>query len=73
MVEHQYLYSMVVTKRRFSLKQHHHFINHVIFIYLELACLEEQNGCQSFNLQARIAELWRFKSRKVEKLTKKIV
>ena len=41
-----------------------------VYIYLELACHGEQNGAQSFNLQARIAELWRLKPRKV---TKKIV
>ena len=34
---------------------------------LELACHDEQNGGQSFNLQARIAELWRFKAQKLEK------
>ena len=36
-------------------------------IYLEFACHNEQNGGQSFNLQARIAELWRFITRKLEK------
>ena len=39
-----------------------------IFIYLELACHDEQNGSQTFKIGARIVELWRFKSRKVEKL-----
>ena len=38
-----------------------------IYIYLKLACHDEQNGGQSFNLRARIAELWRFKSQKLEK------
>jgi len=32
-----------------------------------LACHDEQNGCQSFNLLARITELWQFKARKLEK------
>ena len=36
-------------------------------IYLKSPCHDEQNGGQSFNLQARIAELWRFKVRKLEK------
>ena len=42
---------------------HHHFLHHVI-----LACHVEQNGSQSFKIKARIAELWRFKARKVKKL-----
>ena len=37
-------------------------------IYFELACHDEQNGSQSFSLQARIAKLWRFKPQKVKKL-----
>ena len=39
-----------------------------IYIYLKLACHDEQNGSQSFNLQARIPELWRFKAQKVGKV-----
>ena len=39
-----------------------------IYIYLESACYGKQNGGQNFNLRARIAELWRFKARKVDKL-----
>ena len=39
-----------------------------IYIYIESAYLGEQNDEQSFNLQARIAKLWQFKSQKVEKL-----
>ena len=47
-------------------------IAYVIFLYnyLELACLEKQNGGQSFKIGARIAELWQFKARKVKKLQK---
>ena len=43
---------------------------HVVFIiiYLELACHDEQTGGQSFNLWARITELWQFKAQKVEKV-----
>ena len=37
-------------------------------MFLELACHDEQNDGQTFKLQARIAELWRFKVRKVKKL-----
>ena len=39
-----------------------------IFVYLESACHDEQNGGQSFKIGARIAELWRFKARKMKKL-----
>ena len=39
-----------------------------IFIYLELACHDEQNDGQTFTIGASIAELWQFKARKVEKL-----
>ena len=39
-----------------------------IFIYLELACHDKQNDSQTFKIGARIAELWQFKARKVEKL-----
>ena len=42
--------------------------SHDIFIYLELACYNEQNGGQIFKIRARIAKLWRFEARKVEKL-----
>ena len=38
-----------------------------IYIYLESACHDKQNEGQSFNLRARIAELWRFKAQKLEK------
>ena len=38
-----------------------------LYIYLELACHDEQNGSLSFNLQARISELWRFKAWKLGK------
>ena len=41
---------------------------HVIFIYLVSACHDKQNGAWSFNLRARIAELWGFKAQKLEKL-----
>ena len=37
-------------------------------VYLELACHDKQNGGQTFEIGARITELWRFKARKVEKL-----
>ena len=37
-----------------------------IFIYLELACHDKQNGGQSFVLHPRIAKLWQFKGRKVK-------
>ena len=47
-----------------SPKQHHYFIN----IYLKSACHDEQNGNQSFNLRARIGELWQLKAHKVEKV-----
>ena len=51
-----------------GLKKDPHSLDHMIFnIYLELACHDEQNGSQSFKLQARITKLWRFKARKVEK------
>ena len=40
----------------------------MIFLYLESACHDEQNGSQTFKIGARIAKLWRFKARKVEKL-----
>jgi len=33
-----------------------------------LACHDKQNGSQSFNLRAGIAELWRFKAQKLEKV-----
>ena len=33
---------------------------------LESACHDKQNGGPSFNLRARIAELWRFKARKLQ-------
>ena len=36
-----------------------------IIIYLELTYNDKQNGGQSFNLRARIAELWQFKAQKV--------
>ena len=36
--------------------------------YLESACHDEQNNSQSFNIQARIAELWQFKAQKVYKI-----
>ena len=39
-----------------------------IDIYLELICYDEHKGGQSFNLIARIAELWGFKTKKVEKV-----
>ena len=39
-----------------------------IYIFLKLACHDEQNGGQTFELPARIAELWQFKVRKVKKL-----
>ena len=39
-----------------------------IYIYLESACIDEQNSGQRFNLRARIAKLWQFKPQKVEKL-----
>ena len=39
----------------------------MLHIYLKSACHDEQNGSQSFNLRARIAESWRFKARKLEK------
>ena len=39
-----------------------------LFIYLKLACHDEQNGSQSFNIQARITELWRFKLEKRKNL-----
>ena len=47
-----------------GLKQHRLFLDHVIFIYnyLESACHDEQNGDQSFKLQARIVELCQFKA-----------
>ena len=38
-----------------------------LYIYLKSAYHDEQNGGQSFNLRARIAKLWRFKARKLEK------
>ena len=41
---------------------------HVIYIYLESPCHNELNGGQSVNLQARIADLWRFKARNEEKV-----
>ena len=44
-----------------------YYISRDIYIYLESACHDEQNGGQSFNLRARIAELWQFKARKLEK------
>ena len=37
-------------------------------MYLESACHDEQIGDQSFNMRARIAELWRFKAQKVNKI-----
>ena len=37
-----------------------------IFIYLEPACHDEQNGSQSSVLRLRIAKLWQFKGCKVE-------
>jgi len=40
---------------------------------LELACHGKQNGGQSFNVQARIAELWQFKAQKGEKKSKACV
>ena len=40
--------------------------SHDIFIHLELACHDKQNGCQRFALRPRIAELWRFKGCKVK-------
>ena len=39
-----------------------------MFKYLESACHDEQNGCQSFKIGARFAELWQFKVQKVKKL-----
>ena len=39
-----------------------------IFIYLELACHDEQNSSQTFKIGTRITELWQFKAQKVEKL-----
>ena len=36
-------------------------------MYLKSTCHDKQNGGQSFNLQARITELWRFKARKLKK------
>ena len=42
-----------------------------IYIYLQSACHDKQHGDQSFNLRARIAELWRFKTRKVEKTSQR--
>ena len=39
-----------------------------IYIYLELACHDAQNGSQSFNIRAKIAKLWQFKAQKVYKL-----
>ena len=37
-----------------------------MFIYLESACHDEQNGGQSFVLCPRITELWRFRGCKVK-------
>ena len=37
------------------------------YIYLELACHDEQNGCQIFVLCPRITKLWQFIACKVEK------
>ena len=42
------------------------YISRDIFIYLESACHDDQNGGQSFVLRPRIAKLWRFKGCKVE-------
>ena len=42
-----------------------------IFIYLESACHDKKHG--GFKIEARIAELWRFKVRKVKKLQEKII
>ena len=43
-----------------GLKQHHHFLDHVIrvIIYLEFACHDERNGSQSFKIGGKIAKLW---------------
>ena len=43
-------------------------ITRYLYIYLELALRDQQNGGQSFNLRARIVKLWRFKARKVDKI-----
>ena len=43
-------------------------LSHDIYIQLESACPDKQNSSLSFNLQARIAMLWRFKVLKVDKL-----
>ena len=54
-----------------DLKQHRHFLDHVIFLYnyyLELACYDEQNGSQTFKIGARITKLWQFKAWKMKKL-----
>ena len=40
----------------------------IFLYYLESACHDEENGGHSFKIGARIAELWRFKVRKVKKL-----
>ena len=37
-----------------------------IFIFLESACHDKQNGDQIFKIGARIAELWQFKARKLQ-------
>ena len=37
---------------------------------LKTGCHDKQNGGQSFNLRARIAELWKLKARKMQKLHK---
>ena len=42
-----------------------------VFIYLELAYHDEQNGGQNFKIGARIAELWQFKARKVKKTSRR--
>ena len=48
-------------------------LSHDIYIYFELPCHEEQNGGQSLNLQAMIAELLRFKAGKRKKFKRTVV
>ena len=50
------------------LKQHCHFLDHVMFLYIYH---DEQNGGQNFKIGARIAELWQFKARKVKKTSRR--
>ena len=53
--------SLAITMRSF-------YPSRDIYIYLELTCHDKQNGGQRFNLHARIADLWRLKAQKVDKL-----